>query len=331
MENPMLEALGISPLEEQLYLAMIDVPTLELSLLAERAGAKQDETLAALTALIERGLVVRNSTHSELFSAVAPEVGLSGMLGEQEHLARQGAERLEQARGAARQVTERFRMRGIRHPLDLIEVIVGREAVLERFFEIQNSARSSVRGIDTPPYIGSPIRPEMPAEYVQLKAGIEYRALYSTFALNHPAKLADIAESQALGEQSRLLADPPLKLILVDDDKAMIGLSDEQTGAASALQVGPSALLDGLSRMFEVLWRFGVNFDAHSPDTAGQPTEDERKLLAMLALGMTDRQIAEHNRYSARTAQARVQRLMSNLGAETRFQAGLEAKARGWL
>ena len=327
----MLEVLGISPLEEQLYLAMVDAPTVEVNVLAERAGITHDEALAALTALVERGLAVRNSDGSELFSAIEPGVGLSGMLGEQEHLARQGAERLEQARVAARQVTERFRMRGVRHPLDLIEVIVGREAVLERFFEIQSSARSHVRGIDTPPYIGSPITPEIPMENSQLMAGIKYRALYSTFALDHPDKLADIAESQTLGEQSRLLADPPLKLILVDDDKAMIGLSDERTGAASALQVGPSALLDGLSRMFEVLWRFAVTFDAHNPGVAGQPTEDERKLLAMLALGMTDRQIAQHNRYSARTAQARVQRLMSTLGVQTRFQAGLEAKTRGWL
>lgn len=324
----MLETLGIGPVEERVYLAVVDAPAWELSALAERAGTTEEDTLKALTALVDRGLIVRQPDGADCFSAVEPGVGLSVLLGEQERIAREGADRLEQARAAARQVAERYRMRGIRHPLDLIEVVVGREAVTEQFYDIQQSARSHVRGIDIPPYIAS----ENPVESSQLEAGISCRWLYSTLALNRPTKLAEIGQYQALGEESRLLADPPMKLLLGDDDRAMIALTDEQTGAMSALLVRPSALLDGLSRMFEVLWRFAVKLDARNQSrTAGQPTADESILLAMLAAGMTDRQIAERSGFSARTAQTRVQRLMDTLGVDTRFQAGLEAKARGWL
>ena len=41
--------------------------------------------------------------------------------------------------------------------------------------------------------------------------------------------------------------------------------------------------------------------------------------------------IARAKGWSARTTQRRVQRLMSSLGATTRFQASLEAARRGWL
>jgi DNA-binding NarL/FixJ family response regulator len=57
----------------------------------------------------------------------------------------------------------------------------------------------------------------------------------------------------------------------------------------------------------------------------------ESQLLAMLAAGLTDRSIARRLDVSHRTAQKRVQELMDSLGADTRFQAGLQAKARGWL
>lgn len=324
----MLETLGLGPWEEKMYLALVDVPELEVAELTENVQATEADALAGLNSLVDRGLIVRQPGRPTWYAAVEPTVGLAVMVGEQERAAREGADRLEQARAAVGQIAARYRMRGVSHPLDLIEVVVGREAVLDRFFEMQNAARGQVRGIDMPPYIGS----VNPAEHTQLRSGVEYRTLYSTAALDLPAKLADIAYSQSLGEQSRVLADPPMKLVLVDDDRGLIGLTNEETGAVSALLVGPSALLDGLSQMFEVLWRFAVKLEARdAADTVRLPSAEESRLLAMLAAGMTDRQIAEHSGFSARTAQTRVQRLMERLNATTRFQAGLEAKTRGWL
>ena len=46
---------------------------------------------------------------------------------------------------------------------------------------------------------------------------------------------------------------------------------------------------------------------------------------------MTDKIIARRLGISIRTAQKRVQQLMGRLGVDTRFQAGLQARTRGWL
>jgi len=55
----------------------------------------------------------------------------------------------------------------------------------------------------------------------------------------------------------------------------------------------------------------------------------DARLLALLATGLPDRSIAKQLGLSYRTFQRRLHRLMTELGAQTRFQAGLRAAARG--
>ena len=55
----------------------------------------------------------------------------------------------------------------------------------------------------------------------------------------------------------------------------------------------------------------------------------DQQLLALLAAGLTDQAIARKLGVALRTVERRVRRLMDGLGARTRFQAGLQAAARG--
>jgi DNA-binding NarL/FixJ family response regulator len=59
--------------------------------------------------------------------------------------------------------------------------------------------------------------------------------------------------------------------------------------------------------------------------------EDDRQLLLMLASGCTDETIAREVGISVRHLRRRVARLMADLGAHSRFEAGAEASRRGWL
>jgi DNA-binding NarL/FixJ family response regulator len=61
-------------------------------------------------------------------------------------------------------------------------------------------------------------------------------------------------------------------------------------------------------------------------------TEEERKrTLELLALGGKDEAVARHLGVSLRTVRRRVADLLEELGATTRFQAGMEAVRRGWI
>jgi DNA-binding NarL/FixJ family response regulator len=57
----------------------------------------------------------------------------------------------------------------------------------------------------------------------------------------------------------------------------------------------------------------------------------DQSVLTLLAAGATDTAIAHQLGISLRTAQRRISDIMTALGTETRFQAGIQAAKRGWL
>ena len=59
--------------------------------------------------------------------------------------------------------------------------------------------------------------------------------------------------------------------------------------------------------------------------------ELRRFLLRLLATGQKDEQIARALGMSLRTVRRRIADLMTELGADSRFQAGVEAVRRGWV
>ncbi|MFJ2061321.1 helix-turn-helix domain-containing protein [Streptomyces sp. NPDC087908] len=79
--------------------------------------------------------------------------------------------------------------------------------------------------------------------------------------------------------------------------------------------------------MFDALWECATRVGS-----AGSPlTVDQRELLALLAAGLKDESIARRLGVHVHTARRRISRMRNELGADTRFQAGVQAADRGWL
>jgi len=97
--------------------------------------------------------------------------------------------------------------------------------------------------------------------------------------------------------------------------------------------VHPSSLLDALSELFEAMWDKAVPLNQRpAPDDEDRIlTDRDKDLLGLLAAGTTDETIARTFGWSVRTVRRHIHRIMTMTGAETRFQAGMEATRRGWL
>jgi DNA-binding NarL/FixJ family response regulator len=122
-------------------------------------------------------------------------------------------------------------------------------------------------------------------------------------------------------------------MFLADDTLGLISL-DRPVTSDSALVIHRSSLLDTLIALFEAVWSGAVplRFDVPVPGAQDAPRQEHhRTLLGLLAAGLTDEAIARHMNWHPRTAQRHVRELMTELGAQTRFQAGLQAARRGWL
>jgi len=103
-----------------------------------------------------------------------------------------------------------------------------------------------------------------------------------------------------------------------------LGMADEPR-----LLVRQRALVEALALLFDLMWERA----APVPDLEfGEARPDLRRfLLQQLAAGAKDEQIARSLDISLRTVRRRIADVMSDLGADSRFQAGVEATRRGWI
>jgi DNA-binding CsgD family transcriptional regulator len=136
----------------------------------------------------------------------------------------------------------------------------------------------------------------------------------------------------------RVIAEAPLDIRITDDHTAVLALTSAPADPEADIASGDAALLVRsqpvvrlLARCLSLLWERA----APAPHPAGAPvtplTPFDQRVLALLAEGYRDEQIARLTGTSTRTVRRRVTAILAGLGAESRFSAGVEAYHRGWL
>ena len=109
---------------------------------------------------------------------------------------------------------------------------------------------------------------------------------------------------------------------------------DPGNSGAGALVVRHPGLIVGLVDLFERAWSAAepVSWEPDDEQDATADLEErDRRLLVLLSSGCTDEAAAREFGISVRHLRRQVARLMADLGARSRFEAGAEATRRGWL
>lgn len=327
--SPVLESLGVSHREEQLYRVLVAQPNLTLGELAHAAGMTPPTAKKTLMQLEEKGLVSRTPEARLRFVPTAPDVALEALIARRE-------EELARAKVEAGRLLEQFRASAdyaaTTSPVDLVN---GYEATRQRVIQVQRSARSEVRIFDRPPYVIPP-GPNT-EELLLLESGIRYRVIYDETSFDVAGTLDDAKACAAAGEEARVFSGVPIKLIAADRRLALT--HDPRKQLQDVLVVHHSPLLNAVINYFDLLWEqatplFGEDAGSTSRgDLGGTDIDDivDRQILAMLSAGAGDEAIARRLGLGARTVRRRLARLMESLQAKTRFQAGVSATKRGWI
>lgn len=161
-----------------------------------------------------------------------------------------------------------------------------------------------------------------------LKSGRRSRAIYPARVLE---EAPDVIRARAeAGEHVRILAEVPCRLAVMGSSAALIS---EMFGVATErrLVIRQNSLIDSLTLLFESLWEKAMSVPGLDGQRQDEGASDRRLLLGQLAAGAKDEQIARVLGLSVRTVRRRVAELLDELGAESRFQAGVEAVRRGWM
>lgn len=300
-----LEALGIGRDQEAIYRALVAAgPASEADL--RRQGIVSEARLDPVLAdLLDAGLVAREGGR---FRASPPELALRALV-----VRRRGE--LGRAENALAELTELFRVSSAGSMRDLLEVLTGADAVRQRFIQLQHTATSSVRAfVRADPLVSAE---DNPAEDEAVDRGVVYQVILERGALEGPGAIARIEESVAAGEEVRRVESLPLRMLIVDDEVALVPLA--ASGEPGAVVVRQSGLLDALVALFEQYWMRATPIIGDRP--AGEAELDGR-IMSLLLQGYGDRSIASQLDVSPRTVQRRIRAMMDTEGVNTRIQLG---------
>ncbi|MEU6232108.1 helix-turn-helix domain-containing protein [Kitasatospora sp. NPDC047058] len=287
-------------------------------------GPDGDPALQQDLAQLRRlGLVTVSEAEGGRHVPVEPTIAL-------EFLAHSRAAELREAQQAAVNAYGGYRRSVSPQPTEnLVEVVTG-ASIVERIETIEAAAESEVLRFDSPPYHTHGTA--NPTQIEKLRQGVEYRVVYSRSAVQNAAYYAaNIKPCIAAGEQARILPTVPVKLTIFDGRLAIVSMSFVEAEVNdSLLLVRPSSLLSALTGLFEASWRAALpmHLSGRVPPAL---TPIHRRIIELLATGVTDDTIAELLGVSRRTLSRHLEQLNSRAGSVTRFQMALHAARNGWI
>lgn len=319
--DQMLAAVGLNAVEERIYLALLERPEMSVESIRGLLGLSRGTTGEVMDGLAAKGLVSRSRYDNQRYRPAPPDVAI-------EALAAKKQAELYRARLAARQLQERARAASNGHPNgdQMVEMIFGEHAVAQRVAQLLTAAERQVMAFGRPPYVTR----GNPAVADSLRRGVSHRVIYNRGALESPGTVEDMCEPD--GVQARV-ANVPITLTILDSRAAVMPLLTDTHSDLSML-VRSSPLLDALVSFFEFAWEhatpltFLANGKQRVPTSGSGGASDVDQLLTLLVAGFKDESIARRLGVSTRTLDRRVQALMRDLNAVTRFQAGWAAALR---
>ncbi|MFJ4912195.1 MULTISPECIES: TrmB family transcriptional regulator [unclassified Streptomyces] len=306
----MLHNLDFTRDQESVYRSLVAVGTLSTEALARSCVLELPRIVAALAELQRSGLVTSHESPDGglLWEPAPPSLALGALLAVRQDELRSVSAEIGKLDAAYRTAVAR------RGADDTVETVHGRDNIRHRFLQLQRGAKREVMSLSKGPAVAVR-RADNPAELTAIERGVRIRVVVEPSVVEEDLSLLTLGLS--MGEEVRVAAEVPTKLVIVDGEHALLPLHAEADSIAEhAVIVHASGLVSALSGLFEQVWQRARPLSGHSRGA------DDRAIQALMLAGLTDEAIAQRVDTSVRTVHRRVRRMMDRTGAATRFQLG---------
>jgi DNA-binding CsgD family transcriptional regulator len=172
------------------------------------------------------------------------------------------------------------------------------------------------------------------ANLYSLRRGIRTRALYQHTALRDRHTRSYLTELADNGAKIRFAASVPGRSLVVDREVALLPIppKDEHDRHGLAVVREPNVVLWVIAT-FEQLWAESVPLEDALSRQSDLPEPDHTRaaILRLMAEGEKDEAISRRLSISVRTCRRQIADYMAQVGATSRFQAGVIAARAGHL
>lgn len=303
-------------------------------------GLSEAELASALDQLTEMGLARRLEQGGETLTAT-PDVVLAQMIAQQEKETRARVEELEtigETLSALNASLMRFQAQS--DMLPGITRLSGERQISVALEGVAACARREVLSMHPgPPLPPAMLKQSMKRNREVIGRGVAMRSIHLMAMLNIPYSRAHLEELRDVGAQVRVASVLPFRQIIADRVVAYVPASPADTDTDPdklvALEIRNLSIIDLLLSIFKFCWVHGDT----TPLITGQDGDEfdevldgrELSMLRMLSHGLKDDTIARSLGISSRTLRRMMTEAMRKLKADSRFQAGAHAMARGLL
>ena len=284
----MLEGMGVTHAEEQLYRALLRCEGLCLAEIAKKLGTSARAIASPLRALEGKGMVTHSPDRIPRYYAVPPDIAVEALIAKsqldeelRQRSARAAVAKLNAAMGTATEHAV---------PDERLVEILSPEATAQMFAQMHRTAQVEMISLTRRPMLISNVNEPDHLLFQCLERGVRCRALIDADLLSMPGWLDHMRDNTAHGEECRIAASLPFKLIVADRRIAIIPL-DLRRPDGPVLLVRSSSLLDALCEVFELLWRNATPFPSSDAEQVANGRRRSMPLLSLLTSGLNDKAI----------------------------------------
>ncbi len=331
MADAMTEMGQLADLDLIVYESLIAPPGLSVEALSQSLEYPPAEVAASLERLLELRLVRRGSDGTHL--AVNPSLAESQALGGEELELNTRRSLLESRRNAILKVAPQWAAAMRKSlPANAVDIVYDPEAMTN---VVMHFAETSSREIRSTMPGSAQLQMNQRARNVNihtLSRGVRIRSIYQDGILRDRRKTAQLQELGEYGAQVRLCPSVVSRLIVIDSDIALLPLALSEARYGLAVVREPHVVA-WLTATFEALWRESTPLDEALGSHQAMPAVDQTRatILRLMGEGEKDEAISRRLSISVRTCRRHIADYMTQVGATSRFQAGVIAAREGHL
>ncbi|MFC5909666.1 helix-turn-helix transcriptional regulator [Streptacidiphilus monticola] len=171
----------------------------------------------------------------------------------------------------------------------------------------------------------------LPQELAAINRGVRMRVLYQHTTRSLLGVRAYVSAITEAGAQVRTADQLAERMLIFDREVVFIPKWQVPGQVPGAVMVREPVLVAFLCALFDQFWSSATPFVPEGPGYQDASDDLQRSIVQLLAQGLKDELVARRLGMSVRTCRRHIAAIMRELGADSRFEAGVKAAQLGWL
>ena len=266
----MLMEMGLTAYESKVYLSLLMRNSSGVAEISIHSGVPRSQVYGTLKNLMVKGFCSVKQGKIQNYCATAPEVALNTYREYLKEIEIKKDERIgnliSKLIGALTLQFEKGWKE--RAPLEYIEVLKSKRQIAEKIFELEREAKDEILAFSKPPYAMAFI--ENKEEFDAIARGVKNKAIYEYDGTNREDFLKFVEFYVSAGEEARIVAELPIKVIVFDEKKVITLMqnptSTSQSSLTSIVIEHPDSV-KAFKKLFEYIWEDAVPFEQFKANT----------------------------------------------------------------